>query len=414
MAVYSVAQLTGYLSDLLQGDSLLQDVWVRGEVANLARPGSGNCYYTLRDSNASLRCVMFGRRSRGAELLTDGAAVIAHGRIALYEVRGDLQLIADIVQPEGVGDLQLRLEQLKLQLENEGLFDRSRKRPIPEFPQRVGVVTSPSGAVWQDVQTVMRRRYPLVELMLAPTAVQGESAAPAIVDALQALDTEPDIDVVIMARGGGSLEDLWAFNEEAVARAVFASKAPVISAVGHETDVTIADLVADLRAPTPSAAAEMAVPHQLELSSGLLISRQALTATVFSGLRARRDALARVRPRLQRACPDLDGLRFRIDDLLRDVAASFRRSVELRSERTTGLAMRLRALSPSDTLRRGYAIVQSPGDVAVISDATQVSQGDRVEVTLARGGFEADVVDTRSDGPSQDNASASRSPPLQD
>ena len=414
MAVYSVSQLTGYLRDLLQRDSLLQDVWVRGEVANLARPGSGNCYYTLRDSSASLRCVMFGRRSRGAELLTDGAAVIAHGRIALYEVRGDLQLIANIVQPEGVGDLQLRLEQLKLQLENEGLFDQSRKRPIPQFPQRVGVVTSPSGAVWQDIQTVIRRRYPLVELMLAPTAVQGESAAPSIIDALEALDGEQDIDVVIMARGGGSLEDLWPFSEEAVARAVFASKAPVISAVGHETDVTISDLVADLRAPTPSVAAEMAVPDQSDLSAGLLASRQVLTATVRSGLRARRDALARVRPRLQRVCPDLDGMRFRIDDLLRNVAASFRRSVEFRSERTTGLTMRLRALSPRDTLRRGYAIVQAPGDVAVISDSAQVSPGGRVEVTLARGGFEAEVVDTRSDGPSQDNAPASRAPPLQD
>jgi exodeoxyribonuclease VII large subunit len=402
MAVYSVAQLTGYLSDLLKRDSLLSDVWVRGEVANLARPVSGNYYYTLRDSSASLRCVMFGRRSRGAELLTDGAAVIAHGRIAIYEVRGELQLVADIVQQEGVGDLQLRLEQLKLQLENEGLFDQSRKRPIPQFPQRVGVVTSPTGAVWQDIQTVIRRRYPLVEVLLAPSAVQGESAAPSIIDALEALDGEPDIDVVILARGGGSLEDLWSFNEEAVARAVFASKAPVISAVGHETDVTIADLVADLRAPTPSVAAEMAVPDQFDLSAGLLASRQTLTTSLGNGLRGKGDALGHSLPRLQRASPDLDGLRFRIDDLLHSVAVGFRRGVEQRSERAGGLAMRLRALSPRDTLRRGYAIVNSPDGAAVIIDSAQVSPGDRVEVTLAKGGFEADVVDTRSDGPRRD------------
>ena len=397
MAVYSVSQLTGYLVDVIKRDSLLQDVWVRGEVANLARPGSGNFYYTLRDSEASLRCVMFGRSSRGAELLTDGAAVIAHGRIALYEVRGDLQLIADIVQPEGVGDLQLRLEQLKLKLKNEGLFEESRKRPTPRYPRRVGVVTSPTGAVWQDIQTVIGRRYPLVELALAPAAVQGDEAAAAIVEALHALNEEPDIDLVILARGGGSLEDLWPFNEEVVARAIFASRAPVISAVGHETDVTIADLVADVRAPTPSAAAEMAVPDRMELSAGLLASRQALTGAVSSGLRARWDALERFWPQLRRARPDLDGLRLSIDDLLGSVAASLRRDVEIKSERSAGLTMRLHALSPRDTLRRGYAIVQTPDGTAVVSDSAQVGAGDKVEVTLARGGFEAEVVETRGE-----------------
>ena len=398
MAVYSVSQLTGYLYEMIDRDWLLRDVWVRGEVSNLARPGSGNYYFTLRDSDASLRCVMFSMSAMGAELLSDGAAVIAHGRMGLYQVRGDLQLIANIVRPEGAGELQLRLEELRLKLETEGLFEASRKRPIPPYPQRIGVVTSPSGSVWQDIQTVVGRRYPLAELALAPVAVQGEEAAPSIVDALGVMSGEPDIDVVILARGGGSLEDLWPFNEEAVARAVFASGPPVISAVGHETDVTIADLVADLRAATPSAAAELAAPDQIELSAGLLASRQALTSLVSGELRAGRDALERVRPRLRRGCPDLDGLRLRIDELLGGLRLGLGRDVTARTERTNSLKMRMRSLSPRDTLRRGYAIVQTPDGAAVVSDSKQVGAGDPVTVTLARGGFEADVTETRPEG----------------
>ena len=234
MAVYSVSQVIGYLGDVLAQDALLQDLWIRGEVANLARPGSGHSYFTLRDSSGTLRCVMF-RRARGAELLSNGAAVVAHGRVSIYGVRGELQLIADIVQPEGVGELQMRLEQLKLKLETEGLFEPSRKRPLPAFPRKVGAVTSPTGAVWQDIQTVIGWRYPLVELLLAPTAVQGELAAQGIVDAFDALNEVPDVDTVIVARGGGSLEDLWPFNEEAVARAIFSSRAPVISAIARRS-----------------------------------------------------------------------------------------------------------------------------------------------------------------------------------
>jgi exodeoxyribonuclease VII large subunit len=396
MAVYSVSQLTGHLAEMLRRDSILQDVWVRGEVSNLARPGSGNFYYTLRDSQASLRCVMFGRSSRGADLLSDGSAVIAHGKVSLYQVRGDLQLIADIVQAEGVGELQLRLEQLRLKLETEGLFEVSRKRPIPRFPQKIGVVTSPSGAVWQDIQNVVGRRYPLVELALAPVAVQGEEAVPSIVEALAAMSDEPGIDVVVLARGGGSLEDLWAFNEEAVARAIFASGPPVISAVGHETDYTIADLVADVRAPTPSAAAELAVPDATELSAGLLASRQALTGLVSGALRSRQDEVERIRPQLRRARPDLDSMRLHIDDLLTALVAGLRRDVKARSERSSGLAMRLKSLSPLDTLRRGYAIVHAQDGTAVVSDSAQVGAGDHVDVTLARGGFEAEVIETQT------------------
>ena len=397
MAVYSVSQVLTYLRDMLGQDALLQDVWVRGEVANLARPASGHSYFSLRDGDRSLRCVMF-RMAYGADLLSDGSAVIAHGRVSIYEVRGDLQLIIDIVQPEGVGDLRLKLEELKLKLETEGLFEPSRKRPLPEFPRRVGVVTSPDGAVWHDIQTVIQRRYSLVALVLAPTAVQGDGAVQGIVDAIDALNSTPDIDMVIVARGGGSLEDLWPFNEEAVARAIFASRAPVITGVGHETDLTIADMVADQRAPTPSAAAEMGVPDRQELSSRVQGLQQALTASVVGGLRPGWDALSYLQPRLRRSRPDLDGLRLRTDDLLRHIAEYLLRDVRVKSERTAGLRMRLESLSPRDTLRRGYAIVQAQRDRSPISDSAHVQIGDLVDVTIARGGFGAEVTSTDGDG----------------
>jgi len=299
------------------------------------------------------------------------------------------------VQPEGVGALQLKLEQLKLKLENEGLFEPSRKRPIPAFPQRIGVITSPTGAVWHDIQTIVMRRYPLVELLLAPTPVQGETAAPGIVEAFGAMNDTPGVDLVILARGGGSLEDLWAFNEEAVARAIFTSRAPVISAVGHETDYTIADLVADRRAPTPSAAAEIAVPDRLELASRVLAAQQSLRASVSGHLSLKADNLGQLTARLRRNSPDLDTMRLRIDDLMRSAALGLRHNLEVKAERFGGLKSRLASLSPAGTLRRGYAIVQRRDDGAVVSDAAQVAAGDVVSVTVSNGAFEAQVVENR-------------------
>ena len=396
MPVYSVSQVTSYLNELLARDELLQDIWVSGEVANLARPGSGHAYFTLRDGQSSMRCVMF-RRSRGIERLDDGVAVIAHGRASVYEVRGDLQLIVDIVQPEGVGELQLRLEQLKLKLENEGLFEPSRKRSLPEFPKRVGVITSPTGAVWQDIQTVISRRYPLVELLMAPTLVQGSDAAPRIVEAFQAMNQVSDIDVVLLARGGGSLEDLWPFNEETVARAVYASRAPVVSAIGHETDFTIADLVADQRAPTPSAAAEMAVPDRLDLTARVIVAEQALSASISGRLSIKSDSLRQMEARLQRSLPDMDSLRMRIDDLLRSAATHFRHNLEVKAERFGSFKSRLESLSPGDTLRRGYAIVQTSDGGDVVSDASQINVGDSLQITLSRGTIAAQTISIKAE-----------------
>ncbi len=380
---------------MLERDNLLCDFWVEGEIDRVARPGSGHAYFSVRDSGATLRCVMF-RNARGMEYLQNGAAIILHGRISIYTQRGDLQVIADMAQPEGVGELQIQLERLKMQLEQEGLFDPSRKRKLPHFPKKIGVVTSPSGAVWHDIQNVIRRRYPLVELAIAPAPVQGADAAHLIAEALHAASAEEGVDVIIVARGGGSLEDLWAFNEEAVARAIHASSVPVVSAVGHETDHTIADLVADRRAPTPSAAAELVVPDSAELNQYLVSSAQSMTAAASRKISDMRTTGAQLDRRLQNAAPDLDRLRLHIDDRLRAAANSLHHNLTLNSERVNGLTLRLESLSPKDTLRRGYAIVQR-ADGGVISAHTQVSPGEDIHITITDGAIDAHVLATRND-----------------
>ena len=394
--IYEVSQVTAYLRELLAYDNVLADIWIEGEVSNLRRPGSGHAYFTLRDSQSSLRGVLF-RNSRGLEHLQDGAAVVAHGRVSLYEVRGDLQLIADIVQPEGVGELQMRLEQLTLQLEREGLFDPSRKRPLPEIPKRIGVVTSPTGSVWHDIQSVIGRRWPLVELLLAPAMVQGDGAASTIVEAFVALNAEPDVDVIIVARGGGSLEDLWPFNEESVARAVFASSNPVVSAIGHETDFTICDMVADVRAPTPSAAAELVVPDRAEMLARVVGAAQVIENSLDAQMGRASDEVDALRSRVGRAAPELDGLRLRVDDLLQDAQTALTHRVELLRARVSGLSSALSPLSPYGTLRRGYAIVSSRNSDEVITDSENVVKGDILDITLHRGSVVASVESTPPD-----------------
>ncbi len=390
MAVYSVTEVARYLTDVLREDPVLQNVWVRGEVGNLVRSAAGHSYFSLRDGNATLRCVMFRGGGVGADLLEEGDAVIAHGRVALYEPRGDLQLIADIVRPEGVGELQLKLEELKMRLENEGLFEESRKRPLPRFPVRVGVVTSPTGSVWHDIQNVTARRYPAVELVLAPALVQGNEAVPTIVAAFDALERLDDIDVTIVARGGGSLEDLWPFNEEDVARAIFKSSVPVVSAIGHETDYSIADLVADVRAPTPSAAAELVMPDQAELFADIGVLRRSLNSIITGRLESTQWEMDALLPRLSRGLPDFDTLRLRIDDMMRTTAGHLRGTMQVSGERVNGLRGKLESLSPRDTLLRGYAIVHK--ETTVVTSPSQVGDGDLIGVTVAQGVFKAQVT----------------------
>ncbi len=390
--VHTVSEISAHLRALLSSDPLSADVWIRGEVGNLARPGSGHVYFSLRDSGAALRCAMFKHSGHGADLLEAGAEVIAHGRISMYAPRGDLQLVVDLVQPEGVGEMQLRFEELRARLEREGLFDRARKREVPRFPRRVGVATSPSGSVWHDIRNVVARRYPLAELLIAPTPVQGEDAAAGIAEALAALDGLGDIDVIILARGGGSAEDLAAFNEEAVARAVFSCGVPVISGVGHETDVTISDWVADLRAPTPSAAAEMAVPDIAEIMAAVDAAVRNAEGAAAASVRATRRGLDSMWERIEGALPDADSMRMRIDELLRMSASLAGTMAGSAAVRVDALSARLRASSPSGTLARGYAIVQAGPGGAVVSDASELRAGDAASVTLARGRFDAEVV----------------------
>jgi len=395
MVIFSVSQLLSYLKDLLNQDTFLQDLWIQGEVSNLAQPGSGHSYFSLRDSNVTVRCVMF-RGSLGSELLSDGALVISHGRASVYEARGDLQLVVDIVQPQGIGDLKLQFEELKLKLDQEGLFELSRKRQIPSFPNKIGVVTSPTGAVWHDIQNVVNRRYPLVELILAPTLVQGDDAPDSIVDAIGCLNQIIDLDVILLARGGGSLEDLWPFNEESVARAIFASQVPIISGIGHETDSTITDLVADQFASTPSVAAEMVVPSSVDLISRIIDSQHILTTSAKNLYGMKLSSLMFLDTNLRGFKFGFDNLRQQTDDLLSGALKSIRRDFDQLSERTRSIMMRLESLSPEDTLRRGYAIVQTHNDT-VVKDFSQINSGEMVDVILSRGGFEAKVQSVSSD-----------------
>ena len=388
--VYSVAQVATYVRELLETDVHLADLWVEGEVSNLSRSAAGHTYFTLKDESSQLRCVMFRRQHAGTPL-EDGTQVTAHGRISFFERRGELQLNVDFVQPAGVGIWQAQLERLKAQLEEEGLFEPSRKRPLPSFPRRIGVVTSPAGAVFHDICNIVGRRWPLTEIVLAPTPVQGDEAAPAIVEALSALNSESDIDVIIVARGGGSVEELWPFNEEVVARAIYASRIPIVSAVGHETDYTIADYVADLRAPTPSAAAELVVPDRSEVSRqirGSIVTMEGWMAGQVARHRAGADQLLL---RLRRSVPNVEQERQRLALALRSAQSAMAQSLNGHRERLKAYALQLRSLEPRGTLARGYALVQRRADGQVVRSVSQVKGRERLDVHVADGRFPAEV-----------------------
>ncbi len=387
---YRVSWLTRYLKELIESDLRLSNIWVEGEVSNLTRSSAGHQYFTLKDEEAQLRCVMF-RRAHGGAPVESGAQVLAHGNVSLYEARGDLQLIVDFVQPAGVGVWQAQFQRLKEQLEAEGLFDPARKRPLPPFPRRVGVVTSPTGAVFHDICHVTGRRWPLSEIVLAPTPVQGVEAALGIAAALRRLNEEADIDVIILARGGGSIEELSAFNEEIVARAVYGSRVPVVSGVGHETDHTIADYVADVRAPTPSAAAETALPDRPEVSrrvEGLALALHAWTAGRLNQGRA---GMGHTLQRLGRAQPDPARLRERLAALVVATEVAVERATARRGERLSSFAAQLRSLDPRRTLARGYAVVQMREDKQVVTSVAQGRGRDRLTEHVRDGKVPAEV-----------------------
>ncbi len=390
MEIYSVGQVATYVRELLETDTHLADLWVEGEVSNLTRSAAGHTYFTLKDESSQLRCVMFRRQHAGTPL-EDGTQVTAHGRISFFERRGELQLNVDFVQPAGVGIWQAKLERLKAQLEEEGLFEPSRKRPLPSFPRRIGVVTSPAGAVFHDICNIVGRRWPLTEIVLAPTPVQGDEAAPAIVEALSALNSESDIDVIVVARGGGSVEELWPFNEEVVARAIYASRIPIVSAVGHETDYTIADYVADLRAPTPSAAAELVVPDRSEVSRQIRGSMVTMEAWMAGQVARDRSGAGQLLLRLRRSVPSVEQERQRLALLLRSAQSAMAQGLNGHRERLKAYALQLRSLEPAGTLARGYALVQRRADGQVVRSVSQVKGRERLDVHVTDGRFPAEV-----------------------
>ena len=395
MQVYPVSHVTSYLREMLESNLHLADLWVSGEVSNLTRSTAGHLYFTLKDAESQLRCVFFrGASVQGdpASLVESGGQVVAHGRISLYEVRGDLQYYVDFIQPEGMGVLAMQFERLKARLQQEGLFDESRKRPLPKFPRHIGVVTSPTGAVFHDISSILGRRWPLAEIVLAPTAVQGAEAVSGIVAAVATLNEQADIDIIIIARGGGSLEELWAFNEEAVARAIYGSRVPIVSAVGHETDYTIADYVADLRAPTPSAAAELVAPDRREVSVWLTIHTASLASEVDSHIRVSHLAVRGAANRMERVVPSVDRKRQRVDDMLRMVNAAAEQDLRGIRDGIGGCLAKLRSLHPQATLRRGYALVERDHDI--VKSAADVRSGDRLGIRVSDGAFPVRVEET--------------------
>jgi exodeoxyribonuclease VII large subunit len=427
--ILTVSRFTALVRDLLEEN--FDQLWVEGEVSNLAMPASGHYYFTLKDSGAQLRCIMFRASSRALKFrLQNGMALIVRGRVTVYDQRGEYQLVVEYMEPKGIGALQLAFVQLKERLAREGLFDESHKKPLPILPNCVGVVTSATGAAIHDILNVLRRRYLNIEVLICPVKVQGEGAAGEISAAIRDFNLYRKVDVIIVGRGGGSLEDLWPFNEEVVARAIYASKIPVISAVGHEVDFTIADFVADLRAPTPSAAAELVVRNKAELVAEVEnLSRRNLFAMQhsFTRLWNRLESLTRAVK-----APDMlvGHLAQRVDDLTDRFHRSFTVDIRCRRERLSALlnhlrltnpvvelercrerrlklsvrlenAMRQRlddghgatalcaaslsALSPLETLARGYSLVRKYPQGSLVTDSQQIEAGESLELLFRRG-----------------------------
>ncbi len=440
--IYSVSQLNREARALLEGAFPL--LWVEGEISNLARPRSGHIYFSLKDDSAQVRCAMFRNRNMYLPFQPkDGSQVLCRARISLYEARGDYQLIVESMEEAGDGALKRAFEALKQRLDREGLFDAAHKLPLPELPRRIGVITSPTGAAIRDVLNVLARRFPAIEILIYPVPVQGPGAGDEIARTIRAASERNEVDVLLVTRGGGSLEDLWAFNEEVVARALYDCPLPVVSAVGHEIDFTIADFVADQRAPTPSAAAEMLSPDRSTLLNAVAAARQRLVTitrrelglagqrlswlstrlnqqhpgrrlqdraqrldeleqrlgrAMENNLRQRRTHLAHLDARLKQRNPAhaLALAAERLDKARTHLLDAMGRQLESRTERLRGLARALDAVSPLATLHRGYGIV-SDEDGSLLRNADAVKPGARIRARLAQGSLKCRVEETLQD-----------------
>jgi len=389
--IFTVSQLTRFIKDLLEALPLL---WVEGEVSNFKRHSSGHMYFVLKDEQAQIPCVMWAGRNQALGFTPqDGMQVLAHGRITVYEKRGAYQLDVWQMQPAGIGALQQAFEQLKQRLAAEGLFDTAHKKPLPKFPSSIGVVTSPTGAAIRDLMSVLKRRWPAIDIILMPVHVQGEGAAQEIADAIRAFNEYGQIDLLIVGRGGGSLEDLWAFNEEVVARAIYDSEIPVISAVGHEIDFSISDFVADLRAPTPSAAAELAVPDHEETLRRLITATHRLRLHLHSLVQSYRERLRRAQSSYGFRQP-IDLVRQRsqfLDDLNRRLETAMKNRLALLHRDLEAMHHRLQALSHENVLKRGFSLVYRERDGYLVREAEQLQKDERVRLKFAVGSARASI-----------------------
>ncbi len=427
--ILTVSELTQQIKDILE--DRFSDVWVEGEISNLRVPPSQHIYFTLKDDFSQVRAVLFRIQARALRFVPkDGLHIICKGRVGLYEKRGDYQLILESIEPKGIGALQLAFLQLKEKLQKEGLFDPAQKKPIPMLPRAIGIVTSPTGAAIQDMLHILKRRFENLHIVLYPVRVQGEGASLEIGEAIDYFNKRMEVDVMIVARGGGSLEDLWAFNEESVARAIYRSKIPIISAVGHETDYTIADFVADLRAPTPSAAAELVVRERGEIENTLRYLNGRLESLMLQSLQEYRIHLSHLVKTFREPGKKVEQYLLRVDDFLnrlhvfarwglkrkrqkywslcesllfrspaqrvkrlrsvvseaeRRLVQNARFSLEIGRRRVAGISGKLDSLSPLSILQRGYSITRKLPSLQIVREAIRVKEGDKLEVTLYKG-----------------------------
>ncbi|TDJ64153.1 MAG: exodeoxyribonuclease VII large subunit [Proteobacteria bacterium] len=447
--IYTVSRLNQEARGVLEHQ--IGSIWIVGELSNVARPRSGHWYFSLTDESAQVRCAMFrSRNTRVGFDPSDGMSVLAKARVGLYEARGEFQLVVEQLELAGEGALRIRFEQLKQKLAAEGLFDLDIKQTLPVWPQRIGVVTSATGAAVRDILSILKRRNPAIGVVIYPASVQGANAAPEVVRAIQTANSRGECDILIVTRGGGSLEDLWAFNEESVARAIFASDIPIVSAIGHEIDFTIADLVADVRAPTPSASAEICSPNGDDILQKLRGAERRMTIAITRVVTTHANYLRHLRARLQHPGRRLEQYYQRIDELMQRLPASTANMMQLRHSELTALNARvhahnpqqriaqflsrvadkrrqliasmsadlasrqaaldemdraLRAISPTATLQRGYAIVRA-ADGTIARNAAHFKSGDRVTAQLARGKMALTVASTDQDD--ADNLAPSR------
>jgi len=398
--VLTVSDLTRMVKQLLESN--YTDLWVSGEVSNYTRASSGHMYFTLKDERAVIRAVLFKGYQKGVRFeIENGLKLIVHGALSVFEKRGEYQIIVDFLEPEGLGALQLAFEQLKEKLQKEGLFDESKKRPIPVFPNAVGVITSETGAAIRDILNVIGRRYSGVRIIIYPTLVQGDEAAHSIARAVQRANERKEVDVLIVGRGGGSIEDLWPFNEEVVARALYKSKIPVISAVGHEIDFTIADFVADVRAPTPSAAAEIVVRNKVELLRTYADLHKRLFETMERAVQSRREQLSRftaqaLQDKVNRLIREKQ---MSLDDLTRSLAATMETTLTRLRGRFEKLVGQLNVLSPLATLSRGYSIVSRRRDGKTVLSINDVAPGEEISTLVPDGRVYSRVRDVEKNKP---------------